>query len=462
MKPMKKLWIAFVSMAVLATVVALQAPLFSQQPGAGKGGFGGAKGGGKGPAVPSNLPTQPTAVTLPTLSAKVTGPGVMYDSATGQWPGRDVAFYKYDTDEYFVTGTANNKPYKTRLVIRKPSDNAKFSGLVLAESMHPAGNAHGFEYNSIYLMSSGHVAAEILTSGNMRPASVNQQRYADLTMSNDQVNEILAQVGALIKSSKGPLAGLSVRKMVLFGTSASSAVLVNYLPAHAVLKTPDMKNVYDGFMPTSNGSNIAAVDVPMIQVPTQHEYENIGTTHQDSDAPGQQFRVYEFAGMAHLDARNNAARLPQSACVNPVSQYPMEAYMSVTLHHLFQWVDKGIAPPKADRILIDRNTGNDGSLMMLDANGNPQGGIRSPYVDFATVKYTARNTPSPQGGNPQLCNLSVYQTAIPAAKLKQMYKSKNEYVKRVEARLNELEKAGWSLPVYHDLIMADAKAVPNF
>jgi hypothetical protein len=34
-------------------------------------------------------------------------------------------------------------------------------------------------------------------------------------------------------------------------------------------------------------------------------------------------------------------------------------------------------------------------------------------------------------------------------------------VKQFEAKLNEAEKAGWSLPVYHDLILADAKAV-NF
>ena len=29
----------------------------------------------------------------------------------------------------------------------------------------------------------------------------------------------------------------------------------------------------------------------------------------------------------------------------------------------------------------------------------------------------------------------------------------------VEARLNELEQAGWSLPVYHEIIMNDAKSV---
>ena len=40
-----------------------------------------------------------------------------------------------------------------------------------------------------------------------------------------------------------------------------------------------------------------------------------------------------------------------------------------------------------------------------------------------------------------------------------MYKSKANYVKMFDARLKELEKAGWSLPVYHDLLLADAKKV---
>jgi len=262
-----------------------------------------------------------------------------------------------------------------------------------------------------------------------------------------------------VKSSQGPLAGLTVRKMILFGTSASSAVLTNYLPAHMVYRTPDMKHIYDGFLPTSNGTVIQAVDVPLIQIPTQHEYENIATARQDGDAPGDQYRDYEFAGMGHLDSRNNNPRLPQSACVNPLSRYPVEAYMSVALYHLLRWVDQGIVPPRADRVLIDRNRNNDGSLMALDEHGNAKGGIRNPYVDLPVNKYTARNTAAPVGGNAQLCGLSVYQTPIAKAELKKMYGSKDSYVKKVDARLKELEKAGWSLPVYHDLILADARAV---
>jgi hypothetical protein len=40
-----------------------------------------------------------------------------------------------------------------------------------------------------------------------------------------------------------------------------------------------------------------------------------------------------------------------------------------------------------------------------------------------------------------------------------MYGSKRSYVRAFERRLNELERQGWSLPVYHDLIMEDARAV---
>jgi hypothetical protein len=415
------------------------------------------------------LPAQPTAVALPTLSAKITGPGAMYESAPAQWPGRDMKFYKYVANEYFVSGTAGGKPYTTRVVVRQPADNAKFSGIVVAESMHPIGGAHAFEYNSVYLMDAGHVTVEIATVNAALFAGFNAQRYKDIKTAPGQTNEILAQVGALVRSAKGPLAGLPVRKVLLWGTSATSGLLVNYLPAHKIYKTPDMKNIFDGFMPTSNGSTIKPVDVPMIQVPTQHEYGNIATAEQDSDKAGSPFRVYEVAGLAHLDARNNGARFNQSHCANPLTKFPNEAYMSVALHHLVQWVDKGTVPPKADRVWADFNVTNDGSLMLLDENGNPRGGIRNPYVDVPVAKYTAVNTATQAAlsskagvmGPALLCTLSAWETPIPAARLKQLYGTKDAYVKKFEARLNELEKAGWSLPVYHDLILADAKAV-NF
>jgi hypothetical protein len=455
-----------------ATVVAVgltlaTQPLAAQRGGGAPGGPGGP--GGRGAAVDPSLPTSPTAVTLPTFK-EVTGPGAMYESATAQWPGRDMKHFSYETQEYFVSGTAVGQPYMTRLVIRKPANATRFSGIVVAEPMHPIGGAHAFEYNSVYIMDSGHIAAEIATAGLNNFTALNAERYKDLKVTNAQSNEILAQVGALVRSSNGPLAGQAVRKMVLWGTSASSGILTRYLPAHAVYRTPEMARIYDGFMPTSNGSQINPVDVPIIQVPTQHEFSRVATSQQDGDAPGKQFRVYEFVGLSHLMSRNNTARVKQSDCRYQMSMFPLEAYMSVALDHLIRWVDTGTVPPKADRVLIDRNEANDGSLMVLDEVGNARGGIRNPYVDVPTAKIIAGNVGTapqsppaagqlPQMGPSLLCGLSAYVEPLSADQLKKRYGTPANYVKQFEAKLAEAEKAGWSLPVYHDLIVADAKAV---
>ena len=125
----------------------------------------------------------------------------------------------------------------------------------------------------------------------------------------------------------------------------------------------------------------------------------------------------------------------------------------MSLHHLLRWVDEGIAPPRAPRILLDRDESNDGSTMVLDAHGNPVGGIRSPYVDVPTAKYAPVNTAAdPVIANPSeyvrvnglqgaqtMCRLSAYQEPFSAAKLRELYGSKREYLRKFETRLDELE-----------------------
>jgi hypothetical protein len=260
--------------------------------------------------------------------------------------------------------------------------------------------------------------------------------------------------------------------MVLSGTSMTAGVLINYLPAHMVYRTPKMERIYDGFLPTSNGAMIREIDLPLIHVPTMHEVAGNITNRQDGDEPGKQYRLYEFAGMAHIDTRDNV-RLQPNPCTQQLSTFPHQAYMSVALHHLLQWVDKGVVPPRADRILLDRDESNDGSTMAMDEHGNPKGGIRNPYVDVPTVKYGIRpRATEPLIANPsayvargglqaanQMCGLSGFQVPFDSAKLKALYKNKQAYVKAVEKRVAELEKAGWSLPVYREMILGDAAKV---
>jgi hypothetical protein len=430
---------------------------------------------GAPPAQDPSLPETPAAVSVAAVSAEVSGPGSMFDSTPSLPSGKGLSHFKYEAREYFVSGVANKQPYKTRIVVRKPADSARFSGLVLAEAMHPSGAAHMFEFTSNYSMSSGHAAVEIVTAGFDQLVAHNKERYADLGVGQDQVSELLAQVGALIKrnATGSPLAGLPVRKMILAGTSATAAVLIRYLPAHMVYRTPDMKLIYDGFMPTSTGATVRPVDVPLIQIPTMTEVATgTVTARQDGDAAGDQFRLYEFAGMAHVDSRDSV-RFQPDPCKNPVSRFPLEAYMSVGLHHLFEWVDKGTVPPRAERILLDRNVTNDGSLMALDEHGNSRGGVRNPYVDVPTTKLGVRNEaavpliPKPSAwiaarGLPaasQMCGLAGYQMPFSRDQLTKLYSDGKTYQDRVKRRLDELVKAGWSLPVYSELILADAARV---
>jgi hypothetical protein len=453
-RPLARTFAVATSAALLAAASAVAQP---------PGGFGGPR---PEPEI-EGIPRVPTAVALPSLSAPVTGPGAAFDSAPSLARGLDLAHFRYETTEYFASGTAAGKPYTTRVVVRQPADDDDFSGLVLAESMHVSGAAHMFEFTSGYLMDAGHAAVEIVTTSPQQFVAFNAARYGSLKVENGQQNEIIAQVGALLRSSKTPLAG-PVRKMVLGGTSMSAGTLINYLPAHMVFRTPEMNRIFDGFMPTSNGSTIREIDVPLMHMPTMHEVETNVTRRQDGDEPGKQYRLYEFAAIGHVDSRDNVRLLP-NPCAKPLSTFLTQAYFSVTLHHLLRWVDEGIVPPRAPRILLDRDESNDGSTMVLDAHGNPVGGIRSPYVDVPTAKYAPVNTAAdPVIANPSeyvrvnglqgaqtMCRLSAYQEPFSQAKLRDVYGSKREYLSKFEARLRELEREGWSLPVYRETILAD-------
>jgi hypothetical protein len=462
-----------------AVVVLTSATVIGQLPIPVQGGRGGqppqGQGRGRGQDAAPTPDPPPIVSAVAAATPEVTGPGKFYETLMELKPSDDLAHFNYVTREYFVSGTANGQPYKTRIVIRKPSDNGKASGLVLAESMHPSGNPWMFHFTHAYSMTEGHIGLEILTTNPQAFAEANPARYKDLAIANGQANEIIAQVGALLKSNRSdnPLAGVRVRKMILTGSSASAAVVVNYLTSSMVLRLADMKPIYDGFMPTSNGSNLRKVDVPMIQVPTMLEtYRGLGPTRVDGDAPGDQFRMYEFAGMAHIDSRDAVAYYPDP-CKQPISRFPMAAYMSVALNHLWQWIDKGTVPPRADRFYVDYNTDKDGSLLALDEVGNVKGGIRNPYVDVPMARYGVPNAgaeppiknPHPfiaargEAAQNQLCGLANYQINLTAEQLRKLHKDRKAYQARVQQRYDELMKEGWALPVYRPVVLADAAAV---
>jgi hypothetical protein len=147
--------------------------------------------------------------------------------------------------------------------------------------------------------------------------------------------------------------------------------------------------------------------------------------------------------------------------------------MSVALSHLWQWIDKAVVPPHADRIYMDYNTEGDESLMALDEFGNVKGGIRTTYVDVPTSRIGVPNSgaeppiknPHPfiaargEAAQNQLCGLANYQIAFTPAQLKKLYKDKKDYQAKVERHYDELMKQGWALQVYKPVVLEDAARV---
>ena len=403
---------------------------------------------------------------IPTISAPVTGPGPMYPGLQRVPPGTGVADMKYTVTEYFVSGTASGKPYTTRILVRKPDDPKRFSGNVVAEPMHASGNSWMFYFTRIYMMKNGHISVEIDPQKDGTEATVvkaNPERYKAINLSDQaQTNEIIAQVGALLKGNgpTSPLAGLRVRHLFLMGTSQSSATLRGYLPAHATWRMPDGKPIYDGYLATSTaGMPIPKIDVPLIQIATQTELTRglaMNETHRrpDGDTPGDQFRLYEMAGMPHNDSRENPTYDP-NPCKLPVPTFPVGAMMAMGLHHVIEWVDKGTAPPKADRVVVENGA------FVLDANGNVKGGVRNTYVDVPMARYSAPNNADPKPGTRDdfYCGIAGVQQNFSADQMRALYKDTATYRARVKQRLDELIKAGWFLPEYASQVTSDAMKV---
>jgi hypothetical protein len=402
----------------------------------------------------------------PTVSAPVTGPGAMFPGLQRVPAGTGLADHKYVVTEYFVSGTASGKPYTTRILVRRPEDPSRFSGVVVAEPMHASGNSWMFFFSRIYVMGRGHVSVEIAPQKAGTEATIvasNPERYRAINIPEaGQANEIIAQVGALLKSNgpSSPLAGLKVRRMILMGTSQSAGTLRTYLSAHAAWRMPGGTPIFDGFLPTSTaGMPIPKVDVPLIQIATQTEVlrgAEGGSAYRrpDGDAPGDQFRLYEIAGMPHNDSRENPTYSPDP-CKMPVTRYPVGAMMAMALHHVIEWADKGTVPPRAERIVVDNGA------LALDAQGNARGGVRSTYVDVPVATYGVPNSADPKPGTRDdfYCGIAGYETPLGADRLRALHKDAASYRAKVQQSLAALTKAGWFLPEYARQVTGDAESV---
>ena len=422
-----------------------------------------------GACLVSAMPLTARAATppVPKILGRMTGPGLMFPnpliSVVPDAP--KVEDFPYLTEEYYVEGIAKDAPYRTRIIVRRPTDPSTFSGVVVAEALHAGGRSLVFEWSRVSILTRRHMFVEIVHS----PANINllktfnAERYGSLRIEMGQANDVIAQMGMLIKSGTGPFAGYRVQKITLMGTSASSGTVRNYLADHANLRMANGGPIFDGFLLTSTNGNtpLPIVDVPMIQMPTQTEVvtwaaKGIEYRRPDSDEPGNRFRLYEVAGMPHNNSRENPG-FQNDPCTLPVTDFPAGAFTALALNYLVDWITKGKTPPHATPIAVDQNTTNDGSALALDEYGNAKGGIRNIWVDVPTATNGVFGKGKTEAQD-RLCQLAGTKVPLADATLTKLYPTTGDYAKKAEQRLSELIAQGWFLAEYADMVRRDVHA----
>lgn len=399
----------------------------------------------------------------------------------------------YVEEEWFATGEEEGRPYATAVLVRRPRDPGRFSGVVIAEPLHVMSATPIWLYTSTYLLRSGHGWASIAsqkTALDMHVKGFDQRRYASLEIAADPPppgtpeidpfnppigqperqaaffaelqrqnrasNAILAQVGAALRSPEGPF-GDRVQRLILAGHSQTGGVVTDFvLQARSLHRLEDGSPVYDGFFPTGAArAPFSACDIPVLQVLSDGDIANPHNPmhaqrqyrREDSDEPADRYRLYELAGVGHMNTRyppySDPAMWQQVATAGAVAtdvtmnSLPHNELFNMALSHLVAWVTDGVAPPRAARI----ETGPDG-YFVTDEHGNTRGGVRCAQMDVPRARYFS--SPRNADGTPGFGVVGT-EVALEQAALARLYADHGDYEKRFNARLDELIGQGWFL-----------------
>jgi hypothetical protein len=401
--------------------------------------------------------------------------------------------YDYIEEEWFASGVDDlGHSYVTQVVVRRPRDPKRFSGVLITEPLHASRVAPIYMYSSRHILRSGHAWACIASQKTALDDWVKKadpEHYAALHIEaaaappaasaapgtpddtarvaamiarmetvNQASNVILAQVGAALRT-QGPLAGYDVRHVLLVGHSQTGFVSASYIQkGHEKYRRVGGASVFDGYFPSGNpGALYGPRDVPLIQVLSDGDVAETSSfllrgrgrvyRRPDSDDPKDRYRLYEFAGVPHMGTRNppNSDPKPWSernpGVIKPdtvMNSLPHNELFNMALNHLVLWVARGVTPPRADRIEV----GSDGNAFARDEHGNSRGGIRCVQMDVPR----AMSIPNPRNADGSLLYGTFgFEVPFDKAKMQMLYGTPARYVERFNRRLEELIRQGWFL-----------------
>lgn len=264
----------------------------------------------------------------------------------------DLAALGYTNEEVFLEGSArayagpvSEAPFRTRAVVRRPIDAARWNGSVVVEWFNVSGGLDaapdwsflhrhilraGFAYVGVSVQRVG-IEGGGFSAIQLPLKTVNPARYGSLTHPGDAfAYDLFSQVGHALREGQ-LLGGLVPRRVLAVGESQSAMFLVTYvnvvdadarafdgflihgrggigapLDGSSILRAP----LAERAAAVSSGQGASFFDgtdriredvrVPVLTVQSETDVLGLGSvTARQEDAP--RFRLWEIAGAAHAD-----------------------------------------------------------------------------------------------------------------------------------------------------------------
>jgi hypothetical protein len=387
-----------------------------------------------------------------------------------------------------VTVTATGLPYTTRILVRRPTDPKRFSGKVVVEWLNDTGVVDsdpdwGQAHDQILRDGDAWVGVTVQTIGVGALKVLDNSRYHSLDIgSESQTYDIFSQAGQAVRHDSQLLLG-SQKPLILLGAGQSQSA--GWLTTYANAIQP-LAQIYDGLLihsrfsntPISSGQGFvreplirADLGVPVLQLETETDLGLgfLGARQPDTS----RLRTWEIAGSAHFD-QYGLAVLEQDigpviglpvltaaeqqkffGCLYPANNLQLHFVADTAVHDLGSWAAGGPPPPTAAPIATTA-----AGEIMLDANGNALGGLRSPDIQVPTATYgpTGPGAPNAEPLAPFICMLLGSTSPFSAAKLASLYPTHQSYVQQVTAAAKADARRGYLLPADVHAIIARAKA----
>jgi hypothetical protein len=414
----------------------------------------------------------------------------------------DLASHGYVEQEFFASGTAydfratsspadgkwtveptTSAAYRTRIIVRRPSSPARFSGTVVVEWLNvTAGeSAPDWTYLTPELMDAGDayvgVSAQaigvqggtaLLGSSAKGLVQEEPQRYGSLHHPGDQYAlDMFGQIGLGLRSSKaGVLGPLRPRHVVAVGESQSAFYLTTFANA-----LEPVTHAYDGIfihsrggggVPLNGGSINSAfgaeglrirtdLSEPVFLLETQTDLIELGyASAQQPDTP--RIRTWEMAGTSHADAYQVGPAAGALGCTKPINTGPQHEIAQAAFAAFVRWVVQGTPPPSPPPFRLQSQHP---AALALDRHGNVVGGVRTPAVDVPLSTLSG----SAPAGSSVICGLFGSTTAFPPQELANLYGTRAQYLREYTADLDRAIASGYLLPADRAELLAQAQQV---